>query len=173
MTPKTAGRDHGQMTLEAPLEPAGVLSGSIILTLDGEIPVEHLVPGDRIITRDSGAAVLVAAHRHIMRVRAVRILAGSLGDTRPDRDVVLPEGQQVLVRDWRAKALFGLRQVAAPAHALIDGEFITSEGVATMTLHELRFETPHVIYADGLELVAPAQQPAAHPAERTGTHDAA
>ena len=52
--------------------------------------------------------------------------------------------------------LFGLRQVATPAQALIDGEFITSEGMMTMTLHELRFDAAHVIYADGLELVAPA-----------------
>ncbi len=156
MTPKTARRDHGQMTLEAPLEPAGVLSGSIILTLDGEIPVEHLLPGDRIITRDCGTAVLMSVNHHSTRVRAVRIMAGSLGDTRPDRDVVLPEGQQVLVRDWRAQALFGLRRAAAPAHALIDGEFITSEGIQTMSLHELRFEAPHVIYSDGLELIAPS-----------------
>ncbi|MCZ4353756.1 Hint domain-containing protein [Roseovarius aestuarii] len=156
MMPKTAGRDHGQMTLEAPLEPAGLVSGSIILTLDGEMPVEHLLPGDRVVTRDTGMAELKSVHRHQWRGRAVRILAGSLGDTRPDRDVVLPETQQVLVRDWRAKALFGLRQVAAPAGALLDGEFITCEGMMTMILHELRFESSHIIYADGLELIAPS-----------------
>ncbi|MEB8388032.1 Hint domain-containing protein [Rhodobacteraceae bacterium KMM 6894] len=156
MTPKTAGRDHGQMTLEAPLEPAGLVSGSIVLTLDGELPVEHLLPGDRVVTRDTGVAVLKSVHRHQWRGRAVRILAGSLGDTRPDRDVVLPEIQQMLVRDWRAKALFGLRQAAVPAGALLDGEYISCEGMTTMTLHELRFETSHVIYADGLELIAPA-----------------
>ncbi len=159
MTPKTAGRDHGQTTLEAPLEPAGVLSGSIILTLDGEIPVEHLLPGDRIVTRDSGTAILASVHRYTACVRAVRILAGTLGDTRPDRDVVLPEGQQVLVRDWRAKALFGLRQATAPARALVDGEFVISEGLQTMTLHELRFDIGHVIYADGLELITPDMRP--------------
>jgi hypothetical protein len=155
MTPKTAGRNHGQMTLEAPLEPAGMLSGSIILTLDGEIPVEHLLPGDRIVTRDSGMAILTSVHRHQVRTRAVRILAGTLGDTRPDRDVVLPDRQEVLVRDWRAQALFGLRQAAVPVHALIDGEFIISEGVQTMMLHEVRFDSGHVIYADGLELITP------------------
>ena len=161
MTPKTAGRDHGQTTLEAQLEPAGVLSGSIILTLDGEMPVEHLLPGDRIITRDCGTAPLVSIHRHVLKTKAVRILAGSLGDTRPECDVVLPETQQVLVRDWRAQALFGLRQVTVPAQALIDGEFITSEGLLAMTLHELRFDAAHVIYADGLELVAPGAARAA------------
>ncbi|MFD0860374.1 Hint domain-containing protein [Roseovarius aquimarinus] len=148
------------MTLEALSEPAGVLSGSIILTLDGEIPVEHLMQGDRIITRDCGTATLVGVHRHTVRTRAVRILAGSLGDTRPDCDVVLPEGQQILVRDWRAEALFGLKQAAVPAHALIDGEFITSEGMTTMTLHELQFDGAHVIYADGLELIAQTWQAA-------------
>ncbi|PVA09809.1 hypothetical protein DC366_11865 [Pelagivirga sediminicola] len=156
MTPKTAGRDHGQASLEAPLQPAGVLSGSIVLTLDGEMPVEHLLPGDRVITRDSGVAVLSSVHRHQLRTRAVRVMAGSLGDTRPDRDVLLPEDQQILIRDWRAQALFGRRQMAARIGALVDGEFITSEGVQTMVLHELRFDAPHVVYIDGLEMVAPA-----------------
>ena len=155
MKPKTAGRNHGQITHEAPVEPAGVLSGSIILTLDGAMPVEHLLPGDRIVTRDYGTAILISVYRHVTRVRAVRILAGTLGDTRPDRDVILPEGQQMLVRDWRAAALFGMRQARAPASALIDGEFVVSEGLQTMTLHELRFATSQVIYVDGLELLTP------------------
>lgn len=153
MTPKTAGRDHGQTTLEAPFKPAGMLSGSIILTLDGEIPVEHLLPGDRIITRDSGMSVLGSVYRHQLRTRAIRIVAGSLGDTRPDRDVLLPEDQRILVRDWRAQALFGMRQVWVPVQALLDGEFIVSEGLQTMTLHELSFDEQHVIYADGLEMI--------------------
>jgi hypothetical protein len=154
MKPKSVGRNHGQTTHEAALQPAGTLSGSIILTLDGEIPVEHLLPGDRVVTRDSGMAVLRSVHRHQLRTRAVRIVAGSLGDTRPDRDVLLPEDQQILVRDWRAQALFGMRQFCVPVQALLDGEFIVSEGLQTMTLHELRFDDQHVIYADGLEIVA-------------------
>ncbi len=154
MKPKSVGRNHGQTPPEAALQPAGMLSGSIILTLDGEIPVEHLLPGDRIVTRDSGMAVLRSVHRHQLRTRAVRVLAGSLGDTRPDRDVLLPEDQQILVRDWRAQALFGMRQVSVPVQALLDGEFIVSEGLQTLTLHELRFDSQHVIYADGLEMVA-------------------
>ncbi len=156
MTPKTAGRNHGQTTLEAPFKPAGMLSGSIVLTLDGEIPVEHLLPGDRIVTRDSGTAVLSSVHRHQLRTRAVRVVAGSLGDTRPDRDVLLPEDQHILIRDWRAHALFGTRQASVPVQALLDGEFIISEGLLTMTLHEIRFDSQHVIYADGLEIVTAA-----------------
>ena len=72
-------------------------------------------------------------------------------------DVVLPEGQQILVRDWRAKALFGLREALAPAASLVDGEFITSEGLMTMVLYELQFDAPHVVYVDGLELGAGVQ----------------
>lgn len=159
MTPKTAGRDRRKPPLEAPARPAGVPSGSIILTLDGEMPVEHLLPGDRIVTRNSGRALLASIHRHQLRTQAVRVMAGSLGDTRPDRDVVLPEDQQILVRDWRAQALFGRRQAIVPLGALRDGEFITSEGFQTMALHEMRFDASHVVYANGLEIVAPALRP--------------
>lgn len=140
------------------MHPAGILSGSIVLTLDGEIPVEHLLPGDRIVTRDCGTAILRSLHRHQLRTRGVRVAAGSLGDTRPDRDVLLPEDQQILVRDWRAQALFGLPQVAVRVGMLLDGEFITSDGLQTMILHELQFDAAHVVYVDGLEIVAPARR---------------
>lgn len=152
MKPKTVGRISGQDSAQAQHLIAGVMPGSLILTLDGEIPVEHLLPGDRIITRDTGTAVLRAIHRRQVMTRAVRITAGSLGDTRPDRDVTLPEDQQVLVRDWRAKALFGLRQAVVRAGALVDGEFILALGEQPMALFELEFDTPHVLYIDGLEL---------------------
>lgn len=152
MKPKTVGRIDGENPVQAQYLIAGVMPGSILLTLDGEMPVEHLLPGDRIITRDTGTAILRAIHRRQVVTRAVRIMAGSLGDTRPDRDVILPEDQQVLVRDWRAKALFGLRQAVVRAGALVDGEFILSLGEREMTLFELEFDTPHVLYIDGLEL---------------------
>jgi hypothetical protein len=152
MKPKTVGRIDGENPVQAQHLIAGVMPGSLVLTLDGEMPVEHLLPGDRIVTRDTGTAVLRAIHRHEAVVRAVCIMAGSLGDTRPDRDVILPEDQQVLVRDWRAKALFGLRQAVVRAGALVDGEFILALGERPMTLFELEFETPHVLYVDGLEL---------------------
>ena len=36
---------------------SGLCAGTTIITLDGEMPVEHLSVGDRVITRDSGMSV--------------------------------------------------------------------------------------------------------------------
>jgi len=152
MKPKTVGRDYGQSPVQAQHLITGVMPGSIILTLDGEMPVEHLVPGDRVITRNTGMAVLRDIRRTQITTRAVRIMAGSLGDTRPDRDVIIPHNQPVLVRDWRAKALFGLQQTTVWAGALIDDEFIEDMGEITMDILSLYFDAPHVLYIDGLEL---------------------
>ncbi|SDC91394.1 Hint domain-containing protein [Ruegeria marina] len=136
----------------APVSEAGFLAGTILLTQDGELPVEFLSPGDRIISRDRGLVPL----RHITRapqtVRAIRFAAGSLGDTRPDCDLVLPAGQPVLIRDWRAQALFGTRQALVRADALVDGEFVCDLGPRVLHLFQLHFDVNHVLYAGGLEV---------------------
>jgi hypothetical protein len=133
------------------------LADSIILTLDGERRVADLNVGDRVITRDSGTAVLRGITRHRLRTAAVRIMAGTLGHTRPERDVTLPAGQLLLVRDWRAKALFGDTQALVSATRLVDGEFVTLEAAHEMTLLTLDFATPHILYVDGLELASSAE----------------
>ncbi len=134
------------------LQRVGILPGAVVLTLDGETSVEALRAGARVITRDQGAVVLRGISRQSVETYAVRILAGSLGHTRPERDVILPAEQPLLIRDWRAEALFGASQAMMPARRLIDGEFVTDLGERSLTLYRLEFDTPHVIYADGLEL---------------------
>ncbi|MEL7212583.1 MAG: Hint domain-containing protein [Pseudomonadota bacterium] len=131
----------------------GLIAGTSILTLDGVLPVEHLAPGDRVVTRDSGMAILKAVRVRKTTARMVRIKAGTLGTTRPEGDVVLPADQGILIRDWRAKAIYGEDQAIVPAEQLIDGEFISEHSpAAQVTLFELQFESPHIVYADGLEL---------------------
>ncbi len=134
----------------------GLVSGTLILTADGEMPVEYLSAGDRIITRNAGLVPLAASQSYRTTDEAVKIAAGSLGDTKPTHNVIIPAAQMVLVRDWRAKALRGAAQAVMPAWCLIDDEFITSLGQREMTLVRLGFEAPHIIYADGLELSVPS-----------------
>ncbi|MBW4972442.1 Hint domain-containing protein [Roseovarius mucosus] len=156
MKPKTVGRSDGGLAVFPPVDTCGLLADSIILTLDGERRVADLNVGDRVITRDSGTAVLRGIARHRLRTAAVRIMAGTLGHTRPERDVTLPAGQLLLVRDWRAKALFGDTQALVPATRLVDGEFVTLEAAQEMTLFSLDFAAPHILYVDGLELASNA-----------------
>ncbi|WP_235905811.1 Hint domain-containing protein [Pseudooceanicola pacificus] len=140
----------------------GIAAGTKVLTLDGELPVEFLNAGDRVITRDSGMAVLRDIRVRTVKVAAVAIAASSLGHDRPEADMVLPAGQQVLVRDWRAQALFGQQQAMVPVSRLADGQFVRHIGEVEMRVFELRFDRDHVIYAGGMELAAPA--PASAPA---------
>ena len=133
-------------------------TGTIVLTLDGAIPVEFINEGDRVITRDSGMAVVRHVRRSRARVNAVSVKAGSLGNTRPDRDAVLPASQELLIRDWRAEALFGASQALVPVSRLVDGEFIRDLGEQEIALVELVFDTPHILYADGLEVASAAPQ---------------
>jgi hypothetical protein len=129
-------------------------SGSAVLTLDGALPVDYLAVGDRVITRDGGMAVLRSVRRHHARLAAVTIRGGAFGHMRPDQEIVLPATQEILLRDWRAKALFGASRALVPASRLVDGTFVRALGPVEMTWHALSFDQPHILYADGLELAS-------------------
>lgn len=139
-------------TAEMALANAGLVEGSLVQTLTGLRPVETLQPGDRIVTR-AGAMVLrhvdVRTERH---ARLVRISACALGDNRPDEDIVVAADQPILVRDWRAAALAGVDRAMIPAGRLADGEYIRTEARRSVRIHQLRFDAPVAIYAQGLEL---------------------
>ena len=169
MNPNVVGRAGGQVAQpdlvrhqeRANSEINGLIAGTRLWTLDGEMPVQYLSPGDRIITRDTGMALLRQVVLREVRCATVRIRAGSLGHTRPDTDLVLPASQPVLVRDWRAEALFGAKEVLVPAARLGDGQFITRGGHEKLRLIELHFDAPHILYADGIEIACGTRQPTA------------
>ncbi len=157
MTHDMVGRGSGAGSVHQPCAgPAcnALPLGTIVLTLDGALPVEYLGSGDRIITRDRGTARLAALRPLRRRLPAVFVAPGSLGHMRPDLTLVLPAAQEVLLRDWRAKALFGKDRALVPLARLIDGRFIRSAGEIDMQLVELSFDAPHILYADGLELAS-------------------
>jgi hypothetical protein len=134
---------------------AGVVAGTHIRTLDGLLPVDYLQPGDRIVTR-SGARRLVAVS--VLRRRGldlVRLRASTLGHDRPETDLLVAPGQRLIIRDWRARALYGAAVAAIPAARLVDGEFILHERVASARLFSLRFDADEVIWAEGLEIDCP------------------
>ena len=135
----------------------GILAGTPVLTLDGELPVEFLEIGDRVLTR-AGARRLKGVEVSVVRnARMVRIGASTLGHDQPFDDVLVPASQPVLVRDWRAQALAGQPQAMIAANRLTDGEFIRGEILAEARIFTLRFEDEAVVYAGGLELSCPME----------------
>lgn len=133
-----------------------VLVGTPVLTLDGQLPVEFLQPGDRVLTRCGTRRVAQVEVTVVQNARVVKISHDTLGVDRPTVDVTVSAGQQILIRDWRAKAMFGAAQAMIPAARLVDGEYIRAEVVAEARFFTLSFDEDAVIYAGGLELVCPA-----------------
>ena len=135
---------------------AGLATGTTVMTLDGERPVEDLNIGDRIITRDAGMSVLREIRSQEVLVASIQIKAGSLGHTRPQDDMIVGPDTLVHIRDWRAKALFGADVATVKAKRLIDGEFVSEQDAETLTVYDLVFDRQHILYADGLEVASAA-----------------
>ena len=132
----------------------GVLAGNKILTMDGYRAVEVLKAGDRLITRN-GVRVLRGVSIETSRMRPVRIRANTLGFSRPNAEMFLAPGQEVMVRDWRAEMLFGQDFVIMPVHRILDGKYIAEmEDEAEVAAYTLCFDEEEIFYADGVELIS-------------------
>jgi len=173
MKPNTVGRVDGKDRHAGQISPfavldTGLLEGAQLLTLDGEIPVEFLCVGDKFITRDSGIAKVEHIQRSTRKVHMIALAAGSLGHTRPERDALLAGDQMILIRDWRARALFNAERALVAARTLVDNEFILDLGMKDTTIYQIFSDGPHILYADGLELgtadAAKARGPVLHAA---------
>lgn len=137
----------------------GMLAGTMVRTLDGVLPVEYLTPGDRIVTRNGARRLTSISVQARKMIDLVRIRASTLGHDRPEQDLLVSPGQPILIRDWRASAIFGSPVAAIPASRLADGEFVCLETHRQVRLFTLRFDEDEVIYAEGLELACPALLP--------------
>lgn len=161
MKPKTVRRTHHQVaSLKVDAQqieethvakPSGFARGSVVLTLDGQKNVEDLCIGDRIVTRDIGMSRLTAI-TPIHSDRAFRVRASVLGHGRPQSDLLVAEGQRILLRDWRAKAMFGYAEALVPVERLVDGHFIAREQATNVTFYALEFDAPHILYVEGVEV---------------------
>ncbi len=129
----------------------GIAAGTVVATQDGYLPVDFLSPGDRVVTRD-GLQVVRSIGVQRFTGPAVRIGASALGHDRPEQDLTLPADTLVLIRDWRAQAIFGQDQALVPVDRLVDGEYVVREKVIGLRLYELRFDAPQIVYAEGVEL---------------------
>jgi len=137
----------------------GLLAGTHILTLNGEVAIEHLTPGASVITRSGMRKVAGISRILAQQFQVVHITQGVLGNGRPHIDVKVAPQQPILLRDWRAKALFDTEAALVAAERLIDGSFIRSEVLAEACLYSLQFEQPEIIYVGALEMSCPAISP--------------
>ena len=125
--------------------------GTRIRTVSGEVAVEDLAAGDRVVLASGGETAIVwvgrrrvhvAGHHAPRTVAPVRIAPGALGDRRPERPLrVSPD-----------HALF-LDGVLVPAGLLVDGVSIVQETVSTVEYFHVELAEHAVLFAEG----APAE----------------
>ena len=154
MEPKSAMRHSEEPRLALRSKLSGFAQGARVVTADGRLPIEHLTAGERIITRDGGMQRLSWIDSAYVTTHAVRIAPQALGHSKPEERTVLPEGQRLLLRDWRAKAMYGHSVVGVPAFRLADGDYVRRIGPRSLRLFRLGFERQHTVYVDGLEMLA-------------------
>ena len=149
--------------------------GTRILTPNGQVAIEDLDVGDRVITRDHGvqtirwigATKLSAGYVAAMpSLRPILIRKGALGENQPEQDMRLSRQHRVLVRDWRAEVMFGVEGgVLVPAFSLCNDKTVIEEKPTKDVVYiHMAFDDHEVIYADGIEAES------FHPAERTVSH---
>ena len=140
--------------------PTGLVAGTLVRTEQGDMPVEFLLGGDRIVT-SSGEVVELRA-TSVLDARAIDIVrffrAGPEGTSADD--LIVPADQPILVRDWRAMVVHGRESILTPAASLVDDVQIRRERVEQVRLFRLHFDRPQVIFANGVE-VASVRRPSA------------
>jgi Ca2+-binding RTX toxin-like protein len=133
--------------------------GTSIATPRGEILVEDLMVGDKIITRDNGIQEIrwIGAKRMDGRelqnnphLQPVLIQKGSLGNGLPERDMLVSPNHRMLVNNDRVALYFEENEVLVSAKHLVN----PSEGVQTIasmgtTYIHFMFDNHEVVLSNG------------------------
>ncbi len=133
------------------LFPPCFAAGTPILTPDGEVPVETLVPGDIVVTLDHGPQRVVwAGQRRVSgrgRHAPIRFATGAIGNPVPLE--VSPQ-HRMLIRGWRAELLFGEPEVLVAACHLVNGDRISRAPRDSVTYVHLMFDRHEIVHAAGV-----------------------
>lgn len=135
--------------------------GTLILTDEGEVPVEELRAGDIVMTRDHGPQPIEwIGSRHLgpefldknPKLLPIRISAGALGAGLPSRDLVVSPQHRILVRSRIAQRMFGASEVLVAAKQLLqlDGIDIAHDLAEAEYFHIL-FRQHEVVISNGAE----------------------
>ncbi len=132
--------------------------GTLIATPRGEVPVENLRVGDKVITRDNGIQEIrwmgakdmgwhdFAANPHL---KPVMVKAGSLGNGLPERDMMLSPNHRLLVANDRTALYFDEHEVLVAAKHLLGGQGVQQvDSVGTTYIHFM-FDQHEVVLSNG------------------------
>ena len=133
-------------------------TGTRIATLRGEMPVDCLMAGDKVITRDNGLQeIRWVGARRVSRaslaqsadMAPVHISAGALGNGLPERDMVLSPNHRMLLVSPDAELMFDESEVLVAAKHLVGWPGVRRVYGRGVQYHHILFDRHEVILADG------------------------
>ncbi|MDK8874275.1 Hint domain-containing protein [Paracoccus sp. SSJ] len=135
------------------------LRGTLIKTADGEVPVEQLEPGTKVMTLDHGCKALRWIGKRVLsaeelaaqpKLRPIRIRAEALGERLPERDLIVSPQHRVLLRSVVARRMVGEAEVLLAARHLIglDGIEVV-EDMQEVEYWHFMFDRHEVVFSNG------------------------
>ena len=132
--------------------------GTMIATPKGEVPVETLRAGGRIITRDNGIRDIrwtgqISLNWHELNARPhlkpILVRQGSLGNGLPERDMMVSPNHRLLVANDRTALHFDQAEVLVAAkHLVAQAGVQTVNSLGTTYIHFM-FARHEVVLANG------------------------
>jgi hypothetical protein len=133
-------------------------AGTMIATPRGEVPVETLRAGDKIVTRDNGlqeirwigqkalSRVDMAASPHL---KPVVVRRGSLGNGLPERDMMVSPNHRLLVANDRTALYFDEHEVLVSAKHLIGSPGVRAVDSMQTTYIHFMCDQHEVVLSNG------------------------
>ena len=132
--------------------------GTAIATPKGEMLVEDLRVGDRIITRDNGIKPITWMGKKridyqqlnaLPAVRPILISQGALGNGLPERDMLVSPSHRMLIVSDIAKTYFERKEVLVAAKHMLDMDGVEISNQPYITYVPIMCENHEIILSDG------------------------
>lgn len=137
------------------------VSGTLVRTPEGDLPIDDLRAGSLVMTRDHGpqtvrwigtVTLTEADLRRAPALRPVVIAAGALGPGVPAAELRLSPQHRVLLRSKIAARMFGTEEMLIAATRLIGQDGISlAAGTGPVTYLHLMFDQHELLFANGAE----------------------
>lgn len=137
----------------------------ITLATGAQKPIEDLVPGDRVLTRDEGVQDLrwigQTTSRAVGRMAPVLIRAGVLNNA---ADLLVSPDHRLMVYQRRDELGTGCPELLVRARDLVNGTTVVVQDGGFVDYFQLLFDRHHIIYAEGIAAESLFLDPLTQPA---------
>ncbi|WGI20532.1 Hint domain-containing protein [Amylibacter sp. IMCC11727] len=127
----------------------GVARGTYIMTSRGEMPVERLTVGDRVITRDHGMQEIrwIGSEKKHVTAQNAPILFKK-GAIKNNRDLIVSADHRVVFKGAEAMMLYGVKEVLIPARKMVNDETIIRATSGEVEFFQIVLDQHEVIYCE-------------------------